>query len=253
MAFSIFILFFVALIAGAVAFYIPKINTDTYKLLLVFAGSYLFSITIVHIFPDLFAQAAQPALLGVCVLVGFFLQQGLEFLSSGVEHGHIHVHEHLPGRQTGKHHQELSAIWVLVALCVHAFLEGGMLAHGQSGHHHHTSNTLLWGILLHKAPEAFALMSVLICDVKSKTKAILMLVIFSAASPVGLFLSNYLVVNEIMSSQAFMILFAVVTGNFLHISTTIVFESSADHKFNAKKMGIAVLAAGIAIATELLF
>jgi hypothetical protein len=96
-------------------------------------------------------------------------------------------------------------------------------------------------------------MSVLICDVKSKTKAILMLVIFSAASPVGLFLSNYLVVNEIMSSQAFMILFAVVTGNFLHISTTIVFESSADHKFNAKKMGIAVLAAGIAIATELLF
>jgi hypothetical protein len=56
-----------------------------------------------------------------------------------------------------------------------------------------------------------------------------------------------------MSSQAFTFFFAVVSGNFLHISTTIVFESSADHKFNAKKMGIAVLAAGIAIATELLF
>jgi zinc and cadmium transporter len=253
MTFSVFILFFVALIAGAVAFYIPKINTGTYKLWLVFAGSYLFSITIVHIFPDLFAQATQPALLGVCVLIGFFLQQGLEFLSSGVEHGHIHVHEHLPDRQAGKHHQELSAVWVLVALCVHAFLEGGMLAHGQSGHHHHTSNTLLWGILLHKAPEAFALMSVLLCDVKSKTKAVLMLLIFAAASPLGLFLSNYLVLNEWMSSQALIILFAIVTGNFLHISTTIVFESSADHKFNAKKMSIAVMAAGIAIATEMLF
>ncbi|MBS1556310.1 MAG: ZIP family metal transporter [Bacteroidetes bacterium] len=246
MTFSVFVLFFVALIAGAVAFYIPKINTSTYKLWLVFAGSYLFSITIVHIFPDLFAQATQPALLGVCVLIGFFLQQGLEFLSSGVEHGHIHVHEH-------KHHQELSAVWVLVALCVHAFLEGGMLAHGQSGHHHHTSNTLLWGILLHKAPEAFALMSVLLCDVKSKAKAVLMLMIFAAASPLGLFLSNYLVLNEWLSSQALMILLAIVTGNFLHISTTIVFESSADHKFNAKKMGIAIVAAGIAIATEMLF
>ena len=246
MTFSVFVLFFVALIAGAVAFYIPKINTSTYKLWLVFAGSYLFSITIVHIFPDLFSQTAQPALLGVCVLIGFFLQQGLEFLSSGVEHGHIHVHEH-------KHHQELSAVWVLVALCVHAFLEGGMLAHGQSGHYHHTGNTLLWGILLHKAPEAFALMSVLLCDVKSKTKAVLMLLIFAAASPLGLFLSNYLVVNEWMSSQALMILFAIVTGNFLHISTTIVFESSADHKFNAKKRSIAVVAAGIAIATEILF
>jgi zinc and cadmium transporter len=246
MLISLVILFFAALFAGAIAFYIPKINTGTYKLWLVFAGSYLFSITIVHIFPDLFSQTMQPALLGVCVLIGFFLQQGLEFLSSGVEHGHIHVHEH-------KNHQELSAIWVLVALCVHALLEGGLLAHGQTTHDHHNSNTLLWGILLHKAPEAFALMSVLICDVKSKVKAILMLVIFAAASPLGLFLSNYLITNELMSSQAFMILFAVVTGNFLHISTTIVFESSADHKFNAKKMGIAVLAASIAIATELLF
>jgi zinc and cadmium transporter len=254
------VLFFVAMVAGTVAFYIPKINTGTYKLLLVFAGSYLFSITIVHIFPDLFAESTQPGLLGVCVLIGFFLQQGLEFLSSGVEHGHIHVHEHLPdrqaglsGRQASKHRQELSAVWVLIALCVHSLLEGGLLAHGQNTHHFHKGNTLLWGILVHKAPEAFALMSVLICDVRSKTKAMLMLVIFSAASPMGLFLSNFLVKNEIMSSQAFLILFAVVTGNFLHISTTIVFESSADHKFNAKKMSVAVLAATIAIATELLF
>jgi hypothetical protein len=56
-----------------------------------------------------------------------------------------------------------------------------------------------------------------------------------------------------MSSQAFTFFFAVVSGNFLHISTTIVFESSADHKFNAKKMGVAILAAAVAVGTELLF
>lgn len=245
MPLSLILLFVVALLSGLVVFYVPKINTAHYKLWLVFAGSFLFSITIVHIFPDLFAGAAQPTLIGICVLAGFFLQQALEFLSSGVEHGHIHVHEH-------KHHQELSALWVLVALWVHAFLEGGLLAHGQTAHHHHNSNTLLWGILLHKAPEAFALMSVLICDVKSKTKAVAMLVVFAAASPLGLFLSNYLVSNQLLTSTALTILLAVVTGNFLHISTTIVFESSSDHKFNAKKVGVAMLGAVIAIISEVL-
>ena len=245
MLFSILILFFVALVAGLIALRIPKINTAQYKLWLVFAGAFLFSITIVHIFPDLFASAAQPTLIGICVLAGFFLQQALDFLSSGVEHGHIHVHEN-------HHHQERSAIWVLAALCVHAFLEGGLLAHGQTPHHHHNSNTLLWGILLHKAPEAFALMSVLICDVKSKTKAVAMLVVFAAASPLGLYLSDYLVTNQILTSTAFTILLAVVTGNFLHISTTIVFESSSDHKFNAKKVGVAMLGAVVAVTSEVL-
>ncbi len=242
---AIYILFFVALIAGAVAFYVPKLNTGSYKLWLVFAGSYLFSITIIHIFPELYSQSLKPGLVGICVLIGFFLQQALEFLSSGVEHGHIHVHE------KDHQHKESSAILVLVALCIHAFLEGGLLAHPRTIDHHHDSNTLLWGIVLHKAPEAFALMSVLLCEVKSKSRAVFFLLIFSLASPLGLFLSDYLLANAWMTSQAFTILFAIVSGNFLHISTTIVFESSADHKFNSRKMGVAVLATIIAIAAEL--
>ena len=242
---NILVLFSIALVAGLVAIYVPKINGGNYKLLLVFAGSYLFSITIIHIFPELYSQSLNPGLIGICVLIGFFIQQGLEFLSSGVEHGHIHVHE------KNHQHKESSAILVLVALCVHAFLEGGLLAHPRTITHHHDSNTLLWGIVLHKAPEAFALMSVLLCEVKTKARAIFFLLIFALASPVGLFLSDYLLANEWMSSQAFTILFAIVSGNFLHISTTIVFESSADHKFNSRKMGVALLATSIAIIAEI--
>lgn len=246
MLINILVLFSIAFVAGLVAIYFPKINGGNYKLLLVFAGSYLFSITIIHILPELYSQSLNPGLIGICVLIGFFIQQGLEFLSSGVEHGHIHVHE------KNHQHKESSAILVLIALCIHAFLEGGLLAHPRTVTHHHDSNTLLWGIVLHKAPEAFALMSVLLCEVKTKTRAIFFLLIFALASPVGLSLSDYLLANELMSSQAFTILFAIVSGNFLHISTTIVFESSADHKFNSKKMGVALLATSIAIATELL-
>jgi zinc and cadmium transporter len=244
---DVLILFTIALAAGLVAFYVPKINEGSYKLLLVFAGSYLFSITIIHILPELFHASSNPGYIGIFVLVGFFLQQSLEFFSSGVEHGHIHTHD------KGHSHAESSAWIVLVALFAHSFLEGGLLAHPRTIEHHHDSNTLLWGIALHKAPEAFALMSVLLCEVKAKWKALMLLTIFALASPLGLYFSNYLLVNDWMSSQAFTFLFAVVSGNFLHISTTIVFESSLDHKFNARKMGVAVVAAALAVAAELVF
>jgi zinc and cadmium transporter len=258
---AVLILFSIALAAGLVAFYVPKINEGSYKLLLVFAGSYLFSITIIHILPELFHASSSPGYIGIFVLVGFFLQQSLEFFSSGVEHGHLPDRPaYRSGRQAGIHthdkghsHTESSAWIVLVALFAHSFLEGGLLAHPRTIEHHHDSNTLLWGIALHKAPEAFALMSVLLCEVKAKWKALMLLTIFALASPLGLYFSDYLLANDWMSSQAFTFLFSVVSGNFLHISTTIVFESSLDHKFNARKMGVAVVAAALAVVAELVF
>lgn len=233
----------VAFAGGLIALARPKIDGGYYKLSLVFAGAYLFSITIVHILPELFHESEKHGLLGVLVLVGFFMQQVLEFISKGVEHGHVHVHE------KGHRHLESTAVMALLALGLHAFLEGGMLANPSSSHN---SNTLLLGVLIHKAPEAFALVSVLICEL-SKRKSVFYLIVFAFASPLGLFLSRYLMTDEIIPSTYFDYLFAVVCGNFLHISTTIVYESSSDHKFNAKKMIVALLAAGIAVAGEIFF
>ena len=237
------LLFGLAFLSGILYLFI-KPQANILKLVLTFSGAYLFCLTAIHLLPELYSDG-NPLKTGIFIVVGFVLQIILEVFSEGIEHGHIHVHEN------SHQHRESSAILVLFALCIHAFLEGGLLAHPRTVTHHHDSNTLLWGIVLHKAPEAFALMSVLLCDVKSKTRAFLFLLIFSLASPFGLFLSNYLLANEWMSSQAFTFFFAVVSGNFLHISTTIVFESSLDHKFNAKKMGVAILAAAVAVGTEL--
>src|SRR4051812_46691241 len=139
--FYIIVLFSIALSAGLLAFYIPKYNAKNYKLLLVFAGSYLFSITILHILPDLFHRDVNVEFIGIFILAGFFLQQMLEYLSSGVEHGHIHIHT-----QNDKH-PESSSLLVLVALFIHAFLEGGLLANSQSPGQ---PSTLFWGIALHK-------------------------------------------------------------------------------------------------------
>jgi zinc transporter ZupT len=239
---NIIVLFCIAFAAGLLAFFIPKYNTKNYKLLLVFAGSYLFSITILHLLPELFHSTLDGKAVGILILAGFFLQQGLEYFSSGVEHGHVHIHKH------AEKHQSISSLLVLVALFIHAFFEGGLLVDPQlTGK---DSSVLFWGIALHKAPEAFALMSVLLCEVKSKTRAILYLFIFSIASPAGLFFSDYLLVNDSIPPYAFTVLFALIAGSFLHISTTIVFESSPEHKFNGKKMAVAIAGALVSIVAE---
>ena len=244
MFFSISILFLSALVSGLLVFVIPDLDKKNYKLALVFAGAYLFSVTIIHIMPELFSQAEDPTSIGLYVLLGFFLQQILEYFTSGAEHGHVHTH-------SGEHqHGFTASIMVLIAMIIHALLEGSLLAHPSVIHEHHDANSLLIGIVLHKAPAAFALMSIIVCQLKNNKLAIIFLLLFAIASPLGMLIGDFYVENSALPDQVFTILFAVVSGNFLHISTTIVFETSENHHFNAKKLVIAVLGALVAVGAE---
>ena len=247
MLLSISVLFLSALASGLLAFKLPTFSKRYYKLMLVFAGAYLFSITIIHILPELFSQAANPTSIGVYVLLGFFMQQILEYFTSGAEHGHIHHHEH------DHKHGGVAAIMVLVAMIVHALLEGSLLAHPSTVHDHNDTNSILFGIVLHKAPAAFALMSIIICQLKNKKLAIFYLVLFACASPLGMLIGDFYVDNAALPGDTFTILFAIVSGNFLHISTTIVFETSEDHHFNARKLTVAIVGALIAVGAEYWF
>ena len=93
MVLNFILLFFTALLAGLLVFVTPVLKEKYFKLVLVFAGSYLFSITILHILPELFSGSYNPGRMGGYILIGFLLQQLLEFWSAGIEHGHIHKHE----------------------------------------------------------------------------------------------------------------------------------------------------------------
>jgi zinc transporter ZupT len=189
------------------------------------------------------------------VLAGFFLQQLLEYFTSGVEHGHLHGtqdhhNHHGRGHAEQPHRRTMSALVLLTALCIHAFLEGAMLAKPVYVSAIYDLNAILLGIALHRAPAAFALMTVLATQLHSKNKALPYLIGFSFAAPAGLLISTHLANEEILSQSGLILLYALVSGNFLHISTTIVFESSPDHRFNAKKMAIAILGALCAVAVE---
>ena len=252
MTLKLLVLFFTPLIAGLLSYLVPSGKNTNYKLLLVFAGSYLFAITVVHILPELYRQNEEVELIGLFVLCGFFLQQVLEYFTSGVEHGHIHEHDHDHSHGHGHihHTHSISALVLLTALCLHAFLEGGMLAQPATMGFRHDVNPILLGIALHRTPAAFALMTVLTAQLHSKQKALPYLIVFSVAAPIGLLLSTYFVETEVLSEAGLVYLYALVSGNFLHISTTIVFESSPGHRFNAKKLAVAITGALLAVAVE---
>ena len=250
MTLKLTVLFFTPLLAGLLVFLLPKGKTTNYRMLLVFAGSYLFAITVIHILPELYKQSQGLELIGLFVLIGFFLQQLLEYITSGIEHGHIHSHGETQTHHHSQHHYSVSAIVLLSALCLHAFLEGGMLAQPLNVRQVFDSNAILLGIALHRARAAFALMTVLAVQLRSRKKAIPYLVAFSAAAPIGLLISTYLTHEEALSTTGLMYLYALVSGNFLHISTTIVFESSPGHKFDARKMAISVFGALVAVGVE---
>ncbi|QOI96368.1 MAG: ZIP family metal transporter [Flammeovirgaceae bacterium] len=248
MALKLSVLFFTPLLAGLLIYSLPEGRNRNYRLLLVFAGSYLFGITVVHILPELYRNNGEVELIGLFVLAGFFLQQLLEYFTSGVEHGHIHTHDH--AHTHAHYHQQVSAIVLLLALCVHAFLEGAMLAQPAAMGFNYDVNAILLGIALHRAPAAFALMTVLSFQLHSKSKALPYLMVFSVAAPVGLLISTYLTEAEVLTTSGLTFLYALVSGNFLHISTTIVFESSPEHHFNARKLAVAIIGALAAVTVE---
>lgn len=256
MLLNFLLLFFTALIAGSLAYFIPSWQERYFKLILVFAGSYLFAITVLHILPELFVGSEDATKMGLYILLGFLLQQVLELFSSGVEHGHIHHHGH--------HHGIESGVWTLmIGLFLHAFLEGTLLsqdgilvahdhaAHEGHHHHHHGSNNLMFGIMLHKGPEAFALVAVLMSALK-KRWVFALLVVFALASPLGMVLSSALFEQDLIGRGALNVFYGMVAGGFLHISTTIFFESSPDHRFHLNKVIISIIAFALAISFEML-
>jgi zinc and cadmium transporter len=238
------ILFSSAFLGGSLIFLIKNDLSKKLKLLLSFSGAYLFSITVLHLLPEVYSN--QDPYVGLFILIGFGFQIFLEQFSEGIEHGHIHKHSH----------PHAAFPWgIMLSLSLHAFLEGMPLVNtidtGQ--HHQHNEHTLLYGIALHHIPAAFALTSVLFQNHVKKSVVILLLIVFAAMTPFGSLFSSYLQNNAIGAiGNYFHYIMGVVIGIFLHISTTILFESNVDHRFNFYKMIAIIIGAGLAILNFLL-
>lgn len=217
----IYILPLLAVILGyVIAIFLKPHSSLSFKLLLAFSGAYLLSLTVFELLPEVYE--GPPQKVGIFIMAGLLLQIILEFGSKGVEHGHVH------------HHGSTNTFpfALLISLCIHAFLEGFPL---------NTSDHLLYGVIIHKVPVAAILSTFLIQSGISKLKVKLFLAIFAMMTPLGSFFQRF---EELHQYENY--INAVVIGIFLHVSTTILFEASKNHTFNASKLVVIVL--GILLA-----
>ncbi len=236
---NIITLFLTAMVGGLLAYRLKLARQRALPLVLTFAGAYLFAITLVHVLPELFGITRSPFLMGVLVLAGFYMQQILEYFTQGAEHGHLHP--------TGAdhHHHSGMALSLMFGLSVHAFLEGTLLGHSVELALA-SPWPLLAGIALHKMPAAFAMMTVLLCRYKRGPWPLVWLFVFAVASPAGVWFSD----TAHLPQQVAEALFALVSGSFLHISTTIVFEGSPQHQFSLQRLAVSLLGAMLAVAAQ---
>jgi len=219
----------ISILSGSLVF-IPGVKRRFHlPALLSFSGSFLLSISFLHIFPELFQ--AGDFNLGLYLMLGFFLQLILDYFSGGIEHGHTHV-------QTAKigHFPLL----VFFSLCLHAFLEAMPLEHFEDVAHEHA---LLTGLIVHKLPISFILASLLMAYNLKKSLVVLGILLFSLSAPLGMWIGA-----ELISSQAvFSRLLAISAGIILHLSTTILLEGNEEHTIQWKKLLPMILGAGLAL------
>ena len=231
------VLFITAFLSGLSILLYKKISSsENLKLLLPFSGAFLLAICILHLIPELYEDYKKST--GVFILVGFVVQIVLEVFSKGIEHGHFHAYAH-----------QKKAIpfpfALFVSLCFHAIIEGMALSDPHS-HAHLQSQSLLVGIVIHKIPIAIVLVTLLKSNNLSNVATAISLFIFAAAAPIGLFIAEQYGNLETANPH---ILMAIAVGVFLHISTTILFETSENHKFNVKKYTIIILGLIAAVLT----
>lgn len=198
----------------------PKSKTNL-KLLLAFSGSFLLSLTVMHLLPEVYESHDHNV--GIFIMLGILFQIILEFFSKGAEHGHVHGHAKM-----------YQIPWLLfISLCIHAFLEGFPVSH------HHD---LALGIAIHHFPIAIILTTFFINASLNRNAIFFFMITFAVMTPLGTVVSDFIPqLNDYYTEIT-----AVVIGILFHISSTIIFESSEGHKFNIAKVSMIVI--GIILA-----
>lgn len=209
----------VAIGLSIVLIFKPVIN-NSIKLLLSFSGAFLLSTIIFEFLPRVYEESSHSV--GVFIMAGLLMQILLEFSSKGAEHGHVHHDD-----------SEKFPLVLFISLCIHSLIEGFPLEENVS---------LLYGVVIHKIPIAIIISAFLMNSKMSLSKIIVFILIFSLMTPIGAFIKTQISFLDTYNNH----INAFVVGVLLHVSTTILFESSKNHQFHASKLAVIIL--GIIIA-----
>jgi zinc transporter ZupT len=235
----VFFALFLPIVFSGSSLFVFKTTDRALKLIIAFGGAFLLSLSFVELIPEIYSSPLSDKI-GLFILLGFFIQILLDFLTKGVEHGH-----HEPETDHG-HKNNINPITILIGICIHSFLEGMPMA--ANNVNSELKNTLLTGIVIHNIPISLVLMGMFLHSGMKKTTAVILLIVFALAAPLGT-MTSYFIGAEFHQNLTnyFNIILAVVVGIFLHIATTILFETDEHHHFNFYKFIAIILGASIAI------
>jgi zinc and cadmium transporter len=235
--FAILLLMAPIILAGGIALRIP-VQQSRLRLILAFSAAYLFAISIMHMLPEAF-MASNVKQVGLFIVIGFCSQLVIDTFSTGIEHGHVHLHSndchsHLP---TG----------IIVGLFLHSFLEGLPVYDLHASTAGNINYQLILGLAVHNLPITIAFVALLKEHESSAAKRFLLLFLFAVMTPLGYFTSYALQSFGLQHYELYgQLAYAMVIGIFLHISTAILFETSDQHRYNIRK--VLVMLGGIVVA-----
>ena len=209
-----YLLPFLSIVIGAcLVLWLKPTQKSRIKLLLAFSGAFLMGMTIFHLLPEVYHEA-------------------------------LHTHE-----ENSDFGDKAIGVWIVVGILLQIVLE--FFSHGaEHGHFHSPAKGLQthfpWGLFIslsiHHLPIAMVLTIFFLDSGIGLKRTLAFLFVFSLMTPLGAFLANYvpalLPYHNLMS--------AVVVGIFLHISSVILFETSENHQFNYRKLGVIII--GFAMA-----
>ncbi|HNR09070.1 MAG TPA: ZIP family metal transporter [Saprospiraceae bacterium] len=180
--------------------------------LLSLSGAFLFGVLILELMPDIFHEEGHSV--AILFIAGFFLQTGMDYWTSGIEHGHLHVPP-----TAGK----TFVFSLFIGLGLHAILDG--LPFAGIDFHGHQHGSIYLAVLLHKLVEGFTLFILLGMLGYTTRVTWLHVSLFSFITPLGMVL---------FSSIPFLLdhyhqVLAFAGGSLLHVAVTILFESEHKH------------------------
>jgi zinc and cadmium transporter len=232
------LLFAVTFIGGSIPLWIKGLDSTRMNYLLAFSGSFLLSITLLHLLPETFKEIGSVA--GIYLLAGFFIQLLIQRITHGVEHGHAHL----------AHGHSIPLLSIMAGLSLHAFMEG--LPLGMQYSMIATQPSLYMAVAAHKLPEAMLIASITL-QARSKQTAWYIVALFSAITPVAAMLTYTAQATFASLLPIGQVLVPIVAGAFIHIATTIFYESGTQqHSLSKQKIAAIITGVAAALATLLL-
>lgn len=194
------LVFLTALSGGVIPLFWKRLHDEGLKTFVCLGAGILLGMSFLHMLPE--ASELLPHQFGFWFLIGFLILLILERF--------VMVH---PCEEHGCHYHTIG-VAAFAGLTIHGIIEGFALA--SSLFVSKLAPFVLVAILAHKAPQGFALTSILKLAGKTKTQIVAFAIGVALSGPLGVFLAYGLIGKQQMPSMAG-ILLSVSSGTFMYI------------------------------------